>query len=137
MQDITNALESAVKTTIDAAGFSITVLAGQSGETKELPAVRVYAADGREEPSGSGNFHLTLEVEVRSNAADTALADHRTMCRNVFGVMMQDDLAATLSAAESDFLAFGFHDRQASENREDDSWISTLKMDVYCASIDG
>lgn len=136
MLDLTNKAEEAIKATLDAATVAATVFAGQSAETIELPACIVHAQAGQEAPLNSGNCYVSVEVRVMSNADDTAIADHRSLCTSIFTVLMADDLATTLSAAASDFSVLGIRNRSVREDRQDDSWVSTLSFELYCCRAD-
>lgn len=136
MLDLNNQLEAAAKSVIEAADLGLNLYSGQDNDTRKLPAVIIHAGDGYEHPWASGNWSLTLSITVRSNASDTTIATHRERCNLVFAVLMADDIASQLSAVEADFHAFGVSNRQSREDREEDSWISTLSMDVYCCQVD-
>lgn len=135
MLDLAQKLETAVKAIIDAEATGVTCYTGLTAEEKTTPRITVVALNGPETPQGSGNFNLNLSVEVRSNATDKTLAEHRTLCATVLGVMSEDDIADQLSGAEDAFHAFGFSNRQAQEAVDDGAWVTTLSADVYCAGV--
>lgn len=135
MLDLQSKLEAAVKAIIDAEASGVTCLTGMTAENKVTPSITVTAASGPETPQNSGNFNLQLGIEVRSNATDRPLIEHRALCAAILGVMSEDDLATQLSTAEAEFHAFGISNRAASETVEEGAWATTLTMDVYCAAI--
>lgn len=135
MLDLAQKLEAAVKAIIDAEATGATCYAGLSDDEKTTPRITVVALNGPETPQGSGNFNLSLSVEVRSNATDKELSEHRTLCATVLGVMCEDDIATQLSGAETAFYAFGISNRNAQESVDAGAWVTTLTMDVYCAGI--
>ena len=133
MQDLPNALEAAVKVILDAEETGVHVFLGQTEETQVRPCCTVWAQSGEERPIGSGNFMVTLSVAIRTNAFDEEIQNHRERCRNLLGVLMEDDICTQLS--DTGLLSvFGPETgpKRSREDKEDDSWITELSFDVYC-----
>jgi len=135
MQDLPQKLEEAVKVIIDAEATGVTCYTGITAEEKTTPRITVTGQGGQETPQASGNFTVPLSIEVRSNANDKTLAEHRALCTTVLGVMSEDDIATQMSAATSGFHAFGFSNRNFSERVDEKSWVTEMTMDVYCAGL--
>jgi hypothetical protein len=135
MLDLQQKLEAAAKAVIEAAQSDVTVFTGVSADEKVTPRVTVTAQSGNETPQGSGNFTMHLMIEVRSNADDKGVDEHRAYCRTVLGEMSREDIADLLSQSEDDFHAFGFTNRSCGESVDDRGWVTVLEMDVYCAGV--
>lgn len=142
MQDLPQKLEEAGKVLLELAGLSvgstaIALLTGLGNEIKTLPCVILIAQGGPEMPQDSGNFTISFSVELRTNAADTSIQQHRAASSSVLGVFMSDGLASELGAAVDGLGVFGIHNRQAGGSRvEDGQWVSDLSMDVYCCGME-
>lgn len=137
MQDLPQALESAAKTLIDAESLTLTVFTGQSAETMVLPAALCHCSGGDEFPQDSGNYDLQLDVMVMSNADDSTLSQHRSLCNSVLAVFNDANTASNLSSQASDFHVIGVKSRSASStNREDDHWVTTMHFNAYCCLTD-
>ena len=114
---------------------ALTVLKGIGEDDKAVPSITVAALSGQESPQFSGNFILTFTADIKSNADETTLTDHRTLCDAALVPLMSDDTAAQLSAAASDFAVIGITNRQSNERIEDRSWITSLTFEAYCAGV--
>lgn len=136
MQDLHQKLEAAAGRLIENAGTGVNVQLGLSHLTKALPSATVAVSNGSESPIGSGNFILTLAVEIRSNAANTTLAAHRNYCTATLAPMMSDDLANELTTQGSEALTvFGITNRQTRQTVEETAFVTELSMDVVCCGI--
>lgn len=136
MQSLHQKLESALKALVDAGGFGVTVFCGLSADEKTSPRLIVNAGNGTEFPQNSGNFTISVVCELSTNANSTGIDEHRALCEQVFGVLMEDDLAVQLSNQAADFHVFGISNRASRDNVDDGAWVSELTMDAYCAGTD-
>lgn len=135
MLDIPQKLEAATKAILDAEETVAQCYTGLSSDEKIMPRVIITAQSGDEMPQGSGNFKLQLSVSILSNADETTIEEHRTLCASILGVMMEDDIASQLSSAVSDFHCFGFSNRGCREQVEDRAWVTEFTSDFYCAGL--
>lgn len=145
MQSLPQKLEASIASLVIAAGVSVPisrqgettdtelqVFTGLDGDEKVLPSVTVVAISGDEFPQDSGNFRMTVGVEVRTNADETSLTAHRAACENALLPLMQDDTAAQLGSEDEQLGVFGIYNRASSERVEDRTWVTVLTFDVYC-----
>jgi len=111
---------------------------------KVAPDVICAASNAQEDPLGTGNFWVDVEVSTRILAAVNVggtdpKPDGDTICSNVLGVLEVDDasLIAALSAQVSDFVVMGFSsDKVIEESVDGDCWVLTWKRRLYCAGSD-
>jgi hypothetical protein len=145
MQSLHQKLEAACATLITQAAVSVTVnrqgassvieldVSTGLGQTENiLPAATISAMNGSEFPQGSGNFTLSVTVEIRSNADETDLTAHRQLCEDALGPLMQDDTADQLNAMNEAIGVMGISNRSSRERVEDRSWITEFSFDAYC-----
>jgi hypothetical protein len=121
-----------VRTTDETTSTPLNIQTGLSDEDKATPSITFSAMNGQEFPQGSGNFTLTLTVDIKTSADATTLEAHRVLCEEALEPLMSDDTEAQLTAAEPDFGCMGISNRQCNERIEDRSWITTLQFDAYC-----
>lgn len=135
MATIRNLIESAFKDWLDGQSLSATVYKGVSNGTKELPAVICRLADATEEPLQSGNYNCTVEIHIKSNAADDA-GEHETLCAAVRDLVWADDLETQLQDASANALTvFGAAAPHRIEYEQDeDAWVEKHIVDLYCAA---
>lgn len=136
MQDLLNSLEAAVKSVVDAGALGIATFLGQDAHTQERPSVTIYAEQGEQRPINSGNFMVTVMVQVRSSASDTTIQEHRETCRDVFALIQCEGIEETLSGYENLTVFPPLVNVQCNQTREDDSWLSELRFDAYCCPSD-
>jgi hypothetical protein len=125
---------------ITAAGVGTdNIFNGKSSEDKPLPVVICDAKSQREDPPGSGNFWVDLEVQVKTTgvdetgaAAGSAKTASDTLNANVLAALEVDDLAALLSAATPHFTVLGFGEEKSQESDQSgDVWVETWKRRAY------
>lgn len=134
MASLRNLVEGAIKALLDDADLDATVYLGQSGATKETPAVIVRLVSAEEEPLQSGNYNGTVEVSVRSKAVSDP-TDHDALCDAVRDVIWTDDLPGELMAQESGLHVFGHNTPHASEcDVEEDCWVEKHTVELYCCA---
>ncbi len=145
MQSLPQKLEAACATLIDLAGVSVSVnrqgvtstvplqmFTGLDDEDKALPSATVAVMSGQEFPQDSGNFTLSVIVEIRSNADETALTAHRQLCEDALSPLMQDDTADQLSQPDEAIGCMGISNRASRERVEDRTWVTEFSFDAYC-----
>lgn len=135
MLDLPQKLEAAAKALIDKQGADATCYVGLGHEEKELPCIVVAAVNGNETPQGSGNYMLSLMVEIRSAPKDNNIDEHRALCRAALGCFSQEDSNDQLSGAAADFHVFGITNRQSRESVEERTWVTEMTMECYCAGL--
>lgn len=135
--DLANRLEAAAKAVYDANPISgLSSYAGQTTATRTLPSVVFFAERGDEYQQGSGNFRMTLGIRVESGPDVTSLANHRTWFSGVVERFNDSNIAALLTAGESDFFVLGVSGPEFTENVEDRAFVSELRLQAYCCGTD-
>lgn len=135
MQDIINSLEQAIKARVETGGYALTVLTGETDFEKVAPCLVIQCASGEETPLGSGNWNALVECALIWPAETEDMTTFRQLCRDVFGLLMADDLAALLSN-ETDLHIFGIQGRQMESGTSGSMFVSTLKFTCYCCLQD-
>lgn len=137
MQDLQNSLEAALKYRVEEGNFGANIYTGQGDYVKEHPSLTIAASGGPEFPLGSGNFTVTVDCEFRYPAESDQLDEHRQLCRDVLGQLMDSNLAALLSSEATDLHVFGITSRNIGRAEvEENQWISVLTMEIYCCRTD-
>lgn len=145
MQSLPQKFESACANLLDVAGVSVPVrrqgatanvtlkvFNGFDADEKELPSATVAAMSGQEFPQDSGNFTLSVVVEIRSNADETDLQAHRQLCEDALSPLMQDNTASQLTSADDALGVMGISNRASRERVEDRTWVTEYSFDAYC-----
>jgi hypothetical protein len=134
-------LTPVVATALDVAEAEAPVYPGKNDATKDLPAVICRATRGEEYPRGTGNFWLTLEVELRHPARDESkqLTVNAAVLEALRTVLQADDLDAQITSAAEDFHVFAGSLSREADGRdfiEDDAlWVDSIQMRcLACAS---
>ena len=73
---------------------------------KDKASVTCVAESAEPVSPNSANRKVTLAVMVKTNMDDTTATQHRTHCQEVFDVLFDTTIAATLSSALSAFTCF-------------------------------
>jgi hypothetical protein len=114
---------------------------GQTDEDKDGQLIICAAFDSNEEiPPYTGNFMVPVGIELHTPATDdgnggTTLGLHQTVAEFLEAAFMADDLAAQLTAAQSDFTCMGFVDRKFLKGEQDGIYMSGVSMTLYCNGI--
>lgn len=130
--ELEDRLEAAAKVLVDALSFSVTrtINTGVDDADLQMPNVICTAVDTNEEhPKDSGNFFITLHVELNSNKTTTRavhLADVATM-RAVF---MSDDIVQRLGAAVGDFGVQGIRARKKGRTIKENAHSHYIELEV-------
>jgi len=116
------------------------VFAGLAYLDKDAPCV-ICVAEGpsEEEPPFTGNYWLTLNILVKSKAAADDGIDprpaHELLVATVFDLFLSATLPADLNAmGVVDFSVQGFMPGPMDFAVEEDLWISSLRMRIYCCA---
>lgn len=139
MAELCEKLEEAMQSVVTGLALSgVASLTGSDDATKTSPNVicraNVSEPDG---PAFSGNYTLSAEAEVNSQAGDDSLATHRTRVAAVFDAFQDDGLIGTLSAAVSDFTVQGIVNQGYDKGQQEDTqWSDRILLDVYCCGTD-
>jgi len=118
------------------------IVTTKTATDKAPPPVIICTAtiDGPEDPMGSGNFHVAVDVAIKTDAApddDTAVeakAASQALVEDVFGVIQVSDIAAKITEAGDDVTIFpGSVQFVAAESGRDPSgvWIDGLHFNCY------
>ncbi len=138
MQDLANAIEYALKYRIEQGNeeHDLNVYLGQGDFDKTHPSLVVYAETGQETPKDSGNFTVGIQCELRGAADTQELADWRLMCRDIFALLMADDLPSKLSEESENLHVFGITNRTMRSSTDENQWLSVLSFDAYACLTD-
>lgn len=137
--DLLNKIESAFATVVTSAGVTgLNVYTHQDDETQALPKaiVRAERFQERFETGLYGNFQGVVGVRIVTNADDTTESAHRDIVATVFDKLSMDDLAATVSAAETDFTLIGVLAMAQEHGQEDRSHFSEWGAEILCCPSD-
>lgn len=139
--DILEKTEAAMQSVVDALALSgVASLTGSDDATKSTPCVISIAesCDG-EQPQFSGNHTVHCRVTVVTQAADfPGLSTHRARAATVFDAFSNDGLAASMSAAVTDYyvypssLTVGGYSKDNTETQFQDS----ILFDIYACGRD-
>lgn len=114
----------------------LTTFTGIEDATRTVPNVTFIATQGSEFPQGSGNFTVTLQMQVVTSIDETTIANHKTYVARAFDAFMMDDLSTQLSAQATDFFVLGVNNPRISERTEARLQISELELDCYACATD-
>lgn len=112
------------------------IFRGLGNDSVTLPGVVVNAQTADASANYSGNWLVHCSLQVRESADDTTEDEHLAHAATVFNVLLDDGIVAALTAALSDFTAFGFVPTGQSYDLEGRTWISRLEFDLECAPAD-
>lgn len=114
------------------------IYTGSNSGDKSAPCVICVAVNAEaDDPPGSGNKWVTMDVHVKSIFAIDAdgvdpVADADTLAGAVFNAVQTDTLAADLTTNGTDFTCMGVvFDGNASEP-QDDCNVETMTLRLYC-----
>lgn len=131
-----NNIEKALAARINGASLGLPVFLGQDGADQENTSVTVYAQQGEEVLVGIGAYKTTCVVQVRSDASQSSIEQHRQRCDDVFGLIKVDGIGGILSGLADLTVYDPIVNEQRSHGREDDSWLSELRFDALCCTLD-
>lgn len=116
---------------------SPTITKGRDDASKNAEALVYFTATVQEEePIGTGNYFVTLSAVIKSIAANGETG-HNTRVAEIGDMMSDDGLAATLSAAVSDFYCFAALELNGSGPEvEGDYLTETISRRLYACSRD-
>lgn len=112
--------------------------AEKNSKEKESPSINFEALSAREEPVGTGNFHMTIRCLVKTKAAIDAdevdpVDNSDALVSAVTHTLNAEDLADRMMAAVDNLTVFGFSDAGGLEMSEDgDHWVEIWVRDIYC-----
>lgn len=148
--DLESKLEAAMKAVFEAAAVvapsdneeGLIIATGLSFDDIGVPNV-VFSCEsvGEEAVKGTGIFYCRGSVSVASHAKDATLAGHRDRVAKARDIFLDSAIAATLSAALSDFHCYDVrkHEmRRDIEQREKVGAVvrNTLSFEAVCCGSD-
>ena len=136
--DLLSKAEAACKSVIDGLGLSgVTVNTGIDDDTLELPYVVCYASGSTEVVVDTGLDRVRMQIILCSDAeATTGLATHRTRVATVTDLFRDEDIIASLTAAEEDFGVIHVHFDNQSSDMMDHKLKHTVELDIICCGMD-
>lgn len=123
-------IEDALSTVLEDLVSGLTVHRGQSSDDRTVPAAIVYATSARV-PDGldsySGNFEVTVEVQVASSAmGEDALSTHRSLVAEVRDAV--SNVAAIEEAFPEDAHLYDIDLTGEDEGRDEMKFGNTLQL---------
>jgi hypothetical protein len=126
-------------------GLGITITTGKNSIDKGMPCIICWAdGDGEEDPKDTGNFFINAEVQVKRSGVpnedgtgllpDPKVPDE-SLINAVFGPLLDDGLAASLSAAVPDFTVLPggvFREAPKRGYNEEGAWVDSMALRLYC-----
>lgn len=131
MQDLCNSLEDAIRQRVESGGFALNTYTGQGDFEKAAPYLVIRAQEGEELPLGSGNWNVRVDCTLEWPAETKDLPGFRQLSSDVFGLLMNSDLASQLTNAEN-LTVLGVHSRRTETSTDGSLWSSTLTFTCYC-----
>ena len=101
-----------------------------------LPAVVIICDGGDHQAPFSGNWLCHPEVEVRTNADKTTLAEHMAIAAVIFNRLTTDTIKADLSDALDDFTAHIVIMKRQEHAPQGRKWVSKFQMEIECCGSD-
>jgi hypothetical protein len=105
---------------------------------RDLPCVICTFSQGTEYPMGTGNYSGTLEFRMESSADDQTSAEFLAMFDEVWAKISTDTILADLSAAGTNFTAFGFTSgiEQSALKIENRIRTKSISLPINCCPSD-
>ena len=136
--NLTFKVQDAIQSVVESVGLSgVAVNTGTDEADLAVPYV-ICSCNGSsgEMVPFSGNFKMNAAVKIVSSADDSTRAEHDARMYSVYDALIADGIAATLTAAVTDFHVFNVAFVRISEDVEDRKFISMLEMEVVCCGTD-
>jgi len=146
MPSLLGKIDEGIKKLVDAAALSMTVSddaggtrilplnasIGLDNDIQTLPILKIHSSRGEEKPVGSGNYMVTVTMDLQTNADDTTEEQHENLCEMLFNMISTDDIGAQISNQDEDLTVYDpTINRRISSRVTDDSWISSLEFECY------
>lgn len=131
MSSLRAKVESAVVAYLTGESVGATCYAGFSASDKAVPCVICSARSAEEDPPFSGNYRLTLVVEVKDTLDGS---DLDSVANNVRSALWADDAAAAIVSNGSELMVWGLSAPHRMEwSVEEDCQVETHTIELYCA----
>lgn len=135
--DTLSKVESAFKTVIESLAITgLRVYRGNDGEERLSPFAIAMADSAAQEIRDTGLWRVVVSILVASSADDFTLDAHRGLVGQVFDKLMEDDIAATLSASTVDFHVYDCESTGLVNDQQDRLWVDQGQFDVVCCPSD-
>ena len=125
--------EAARQVLADDSGFTVTPYCGEDDENLGLPRAVCIVESATEEQHGAGNYRVMLTVRLTSNADDTTPAAHALNVEKMRDLFLDDAIAATLSANDSEFHVLGIYERSTSKGIEERNRFAEVSLEMLAA----
>lgn len=139
--DLFSKVEEALKVVVDAAGLDsgVTVNTGLDDDNIQAPYVLCGAVGSSGEVvTDTATHEIQAQVIVASSAddGDTPLATHRAFVQTVFDAILDSDIAATLTAAVSDFTVLDVWESSRDSDQVERDIRNILNLTLIAAPSD-
>jgi len=136
--DLESKVEEALASVVTAQALSgLNVHTGLDEDNLNVPyVICMCAGQGEEVLRDSGTFKLEAVVKVVSSADDETLAEHRSRLATVRDSIMDSGIAATLTAAVSEFHVYDVELAGLGAEFEDRKYSNSLELNVTCCASD-
>lgn len=115
---------------------SLTQFNGLDTDSKTRKSLTVMAENSEPLYPGSANRQVTVAVKVKTNMDDFTPTNHRELCQEVFDVLFDTGIVATLSAALANFTCFFVEELGEQQTSLDRSHETTARFLVNVAPSD-
>ena len=113
---------------------------GESDEDKDSQVIICAAGDATEEvPPKTANMMVPVGIELHTPfylaSGVSSLSQHQAVAEFLEAAVLDDDLAALLTAAQADFTCLGVPQRTPISGQTDGVYVSGWSLQMYCNSI--
>lgn len=104
---------------------------GLDTQELRLPAVTFAAELSEPVVENMTNRYVTVAISIRTNMDDTTRAQHQDWVQQFLDLFLWDDLAAELSAANSDFTCLAWEPLGETQEAVDRSMVTTCRLRLH------
>jgi len=134
-KSIRHIVEACLQTYLSAeAGLAgVAIYTGDSLDENVLPKVIALCDSARapgDLPEGLGNYLCSVRLSVFSNADDTTLADHRSRCATIDGLMSNRTALQAVFTASEDAFMYDITLGSEDEGVQERSWATSFSYHI-------
>jgi len=105
---------------------------GLDNQDKDAPCVIVSAGDVRDEAPHLSLWHVTLDITVKTMAADSDKDISDYLVEQIFETATDDNIKTALSAAVPSLVVLDIIFVSSSDDTQGDAWTQSLQLEVVC-----
>ncbi len=116
----------------------VTILTGEEDDEQVRPCIVCHCAGGNEEPLGTGNQMMDVEIIIKGQVEDDPdLIGHDALVKFANDILKTDDLAAELSVFAPSYFVFPpVNDAGQTSGVQGRAATHTQRFTVYCCESD-